>query len=207
MTTKSAICFLLLGASVALGAERDAAKFSDHAAQSAKLLSDRIKTELRGLTNHPWAGDYYRGDVYDTITLVLAPEAGYVFEWHGCLGVYDRNYGLVTTTNGAIRLSVTFPNPGKGFEKMAQELIPVPWGDRRYLIPTDDVIGFCNCVNDGFEPRTCGAGFHLLRRGDEKKSVSGFPSVPADYRAYLLTTPINAVITGIGSATTRPSVC
>jgi hypothetical protein len=207
MKTKAATVLLLLSALFAIAADRDEAKYSSDAEATAKKLSERIKTEITGLTNHPWAGEYHYGDGLGVnVTFVIAPENGYVFEWYGCGGLYDRNYGSVTASDGLLRLSVTFRNERKGFQGMAQELIPVPWGDRHYLIPADDVIGFCNHVNCGSEPRTARLGYHLLRSGDEKKPVSGFPSVPADYRPYLLASPITAEITGIRSVTTRPSV-
>jgi len=199
---------LLVCASLALAEQRDEAKYTDTAEKTAKELRDRIQAAANALTNHPWAGDYYYGDGMGVnVSLHLAPMAGYVFEWHGCLGLYDRNYGNVTETNGRIRLSFTFKNERKGFQGIAEELVPVPWGERRYLIPSDEIIDFCNKVNDGTEPRESNRGYFLLRRGDEKKMVSGFPSVPNDYRAYLLTKPILAEITGISSVTTRPSIC
>jgi hypothetical protein len=171
-------------------------------------LKERIQAAATALTNHPWAGAYYCGDGLGVnVHLFLTPGTGYVFEWHGCLGLYDRNYGTITETNGRIRLSFTFKNERKGFQGIAEEFIPVAWGERVYLIPSDDVVGFCNKVNEGIEPRDAFYGFYLLRKGDEKKTVSGFPIVPEEYRAYLLDKPITAEIVSINSVTTRPSVC
>ena len=188
--------------------DRNEAKQSDEAAKTAANLREKIHQELKTLQDHPWAGEYYEGDgLGENVSLSIAPEAGYVFEWHGCLGVYDRNYGSVAFTNGKLRLSFTFKNERKGFQGIAQNFIPVPWGKRAYLIPADDVIGFCNRVNNGMEPRDDVHGSYLLREGDEKKRVSGFPLVPDDFRGYLLAKPIVAEITGIRSVTTRPSVC
>ena len=123
------------------------------------------------------------------------------------MGLYDRNYGGVTFTNGKLRLSFAFKNERKGFQGIAKEFIPVHWGNRTYLVPADDVIGFCNAVNGGTEPRDCPQGRNLLREGDEKKKVSGLPVVPDEYRDYLLAKPITAEIIGIGPITTRPSLC
>jgi hypothetical protein len=120
--------------------------------------------------------------------------------------LYDRNYGTVTVTNNRIRLRFNFENKREGFEGIAPELIPVTWGPRHYLIPADGVVGFCNEINEGREPRTDGHGSYFLRRGDEGKAVTGFPSIPEEYRRYLLTKPIEATITAVGRYTTRPSV-
>ena len=208
MKTKMLVALLLVCGSVALAEKRDDAKYTDTAEKTAKQLRDRIQTAANSLTNHPWAGEYYCGDGLGVnVSLLLAPGAGYVFEWHGCLGLYDRNYGNVTETNGSIRLSFTFQNERKGFQGIAEEFIPVPWGERHYLIPSDKIVGFCNNVNEGTEPRDAGHGFYLLREGDEKKVASGFPMVPEKYRPYLLAAPITAEIININSVTTRPSVC
>jgi hypothetical protein len=68
-------------------------------------------------------------------TLSIAPKAGFVFEWHGCMGLYDRNYGSVTWTNNRLELSFKFKNDRQGFQGLANELVPVSWGKRRYLVP------------------------------------------------------------------------
>lgn len=208
MKTKVIISVFLLCATVFLAADRDEAKYTDEAEKTAKQLQERIHAEVKTLTNHAWAGEYYSGDGLGVnVSLLLAPKAGYVFEWHGCLGLYDRNYGGVSFTNGKIHLSFTFKNEQKGFQGIAEQLIPVSWGERQYLIPSGDIVEFCNDVNAGTEPREDMHGRHLLREGDEKKKVRGFPAVPDEFRAYLLTKPIEATITTVGSYTTRPIVC
>jgi hypothetical protein len=141
------------------------------------------------------------------ISLIIAPKSGYLFEWHGCLGLYDRNFGAVTNMNGRLRLSFSFENHRKGFQGIAEEFIPVKWGKRSYLIPSDDIIGFCNAVNSGYEPRETQLGMYLLRQGDEKLKCVGKPAVPAEYRTYLLKSPVKAEIVKVGQYTTRPSVC
>jgi hypothetical protein len=188
--------------------ERDDPKFSKQAESKAKNLKQQIQAEIGQLKDHEWAGEYREGDGLGVnISLIIAPKSGYLFEWHGCLGLYDRNYGAVTNVNGRLRLSFTFENPQKGFHGIAEEFIPVKWGRRSYLIPSDDVIGFCNAVNSASEPREAQLGRYLLRQGDEKIKVSGEPTVPAEYRTYLLKSPVHAEIIKVGPPTTRPSVC
>ncbi|OGV42527.1 MAG: hypothetical protein A2X46_04470 [Lentisphaerae bacterium GWF2_57_35] len=115
---------LLVCGSVALAEKREGAKYTDAAEKTAKQLRDRIRAAANPLTNHPWAGEYYCGDGLGVnVSLLLAPGAGYVFEWHGCLGLYDRNYGHVTETNGRIRLSFAFKNERKGFQGIAEEFV------------------------------------------------------------------------------------
>lgn len=184
-----------------------AEKQSKKAEETAKALRIKIQDEIKTLGNHAWAGEYYHGDGMGVnVTLVLAPKSGYVFEWHGCLGLYDRNYGTVTENNGRLHLSFTFANEQEGFQGIAEEFIPIAWGDRKYLIPSDDVIGFCNDVNDGTEPRKSVHGMYLLRDGDEKREVTGSPEVPEKFKSCLLAGSVEADIIEVGISKTRPSV-
>jgi hypothetical protein len=177
------------------------------AESTANGLREQIASECKGLHNHMWAGKYYEGDgLCVNVSFDFAPKSGFVFEWHGCVGLYDRNYGSVNWTNNRLHLTFTFENKREGFEGIAPDLIPVPWGDRQYLVPADDVIGFCNRVNEGSEPRGNMHGFYLLRIGDEKKQVSGMPNVPKEFQTYLVSNPILAEIISVGPYRTRPSV-
>ena len=140
----------------------------------------------------------------ENVALAIAPGAGYVFECHGCVGLYDRNYGAAEWKNERLRLAFTFENRRKGFKGIAEEFIPVAWGPRKYLIPAAGVIGFCNDVNCGREPRKAAHGRYLLRCGDEEKRVTGLPTLPPEFQAYALRQPITAEIVAVGSRTTRP---
>lgn len=207
MKTCLAIQLALVIASGVGAADYDRAKHSASAEKTAKARREKILAEVKRLDQHDWAGEYYAGDGLGVNTsIVIAPNAGYVFEWHGCLGLYDRNYGAVASTNGRLRLSFTFENQRAGFQGIAAELVPISWGQRRYLVPADDLVGFCNTINEGREPRTGVHGFYLLRKGHEHKETSGFPKVPKEYESYLLTKPIEATIIAVGRHTTRPSV-
>lgn len=183
------------------------AKYSTMAESEAKNRRQAILAEIKKLHDQEWAGEYYAGDGLGVNTsMVIAPKSGCEFEWHGCMGLYDRNYGSVTWTNGRIRLSFTFKNRRQGFQGVAPELTPVFWGTRHYLIPADDLVGFCNTINEGREPRNDIHGSYFLRRGDESKVVTGFPEVPVEYHHYLLAKPVEATIIAVGRYTTRPSV-
>ena len=199
------LALLLMGNAAA--ADPEQAKFSKSAERATNAKRKKIQAEIARLRSHEWAGEYFAGDGLGMNTsLVIAPKAGYVFEWHGCLGLYDRNYGNVTNTNERIRLTFTFENQRKGLEGIAPELIVISWESRRYLVATDDVVKFCNSVNGGREPRNQIHGSYLLRQGDEEKAVTGFPKVPEKYEDYLLAKPIDATIVAVGSYTTRPMI-
>ncbi len=196
---KSTLIFIVLVIVVAIAAERPKAKNSPEAAQKADRLKVDIRAEIKKRGVHEWAGEYYSGDGLGVnISLLMAPEAGFLFEWHGCLGLYDRNYGPVTDHGDHISLGFTFNNDQKGFQGIAQKWTPIQWGERRYLIPSEEIVDFCNAVNSGSEPRNGARGLHLLRDGDENKDVTGFPLVPQKYQPYLLSEPIEATIISVG---------
>jgi hypothetical protein len=191
---------------VASGQDEHAKKRSQQAEGKAKAMLGEIHSEIKSLGRHEWAGAYYEGDgLGENVSLAIAPKAGYVFEWHGCMGLYDRNYGAVNEVNGRLRLTSTFKNSHEGFEGLAEEFIPIWWGKRRYLVPSNDVVGFCNAVNGGSEPRSGRHGRYLLCEGDEKKKFIGWPAVPVEFKPYLLPHPVKGEIVAISKVTTRPS--
>jgi hypothetical protein len=177
---------------------RDWGKFSKKSEAASEAQRKLIEQELKSLHEHPWAGHYYYGDGLGVnVRLDLAPRSGFVFTWHGCLGLYDLNYGKVEETGGRVKLVFRFPNDQKGFQGIASELIPVFWGERHYLIPPDRVVDFTNAINAGFEPRSGLHGRFLLNGGDELKPVRGKPNIPSQYSAYLLEHPIEAEISSV----------
>src|SRR5258706_3078216 len=87
-------------------------------------------------------------------------------------------------------------------EAREEELIPVKWGERLYLMPKEYLIEFCNAINLGLEPRkSVGTDWYLgssyLRNGDENKNVSGHPSLSSDLIDLLLEKPVEGEIINI----------
>ena len=164
--------------------------------RKVQRLQETIKAEIGTLNNHPWAGEYYLGDGLENNYMTIAPHAGFLYMHRGDIGPYYDNYGAVEEKDGKLRLSLSLP-----YEKylgFAKELIPVAWGERKYLISADTMIFFCNQINDRMEPRNEVHGFCLLRRGDEKKEVVGFPTIPQEFKPYLRAKPIETEIVGVG---------
>jgi hypothetical protein len=206
MLGKALIIALVVATSGARPPARpDAAAFdSEEAAARAKARRAEIAAELGDTPDHDWAGSYYEGDGLGANLVVdLAPGAGFVFEWHGCMGLYGRNYGAATEAGGRVRLEPELANePGK-FGNIEVELLPVRWGPRRYLVAAGDVTGFCNAVNGGSEPRDGVHGSFLLRRGDESKPVTGRPRTGEGELDCLLERPIRATIVSAGPRETK----
>jgi hypothetical protein len=212
-------CLVLIsvGMSLFLTACRD--RHSQWAIDNFRKIRKRVDAEIASNPNHPWAGEYQCGGWENMMAtyLTIAPQSGFVFaRW--CPDCYDRNYGTVREDAKRIRLSCAFENKKKVvhdlvFEGIADELIPVVWGPRHYLIGADEMITFLNSVNSGWEGRYLGKrrvenGWEprfaetkfLLRRGDEKKRVTGLPAIPVEYKKYLLKEPVTAEIIVVGGS-------
>jgi hypothetical protein len=82
------------------------------------------------------------------------------------------------------------PNDPRHVRWFGPGILHVKWGERNYLVPEDRLLGFCNAVNQGIEPRRRIDGDFYLRRGDESKSAIGLPTIPSQWREYLLSKPL-----------------
>jgi hypothetical protein len=182
-------------------------KFSKRADAKLAARKKQIQQELESLKDDSWAGHYYYGDGLGVnVELDLAPKSGFAFTWNGCLGLYDMNYGhVVEPGGGTIRLVPQLPNERKPFESIALEFLPIMWGDRHYLIATNEVVKFANAINAGFEPREGSWGMFLLKREDVSKSATGSPGLPQEYSEYLLKHSVEAEISSIKNSITKKS--
>jgi hypothetical protein len=204
-------CSILL-AGLALGVlafvvvtrHRSGLRFEPAAETEAGRRRAEILREIARLgPEHPWAGSYSKGDgVGFDLSATLAPESGFVFESRSREGLHDRNYGTVENKPDRITLSFQFSNDHEGFRGFATELVPIRWGERRYLVPTERMDAFCSDVNSGWEPRDEMDGAYLLRCGDAAKPAIGMPLVPQQFRGLLLAAPIEAEVIQLVNAET-----
>src|SRR5215471_14061657 len=84
--------------------------------------------------------------------------------------------------------------------KTEYDMQVVRWGARVYLIEPDEMKPFVTAVSLGIEPRAQiinlnYSGKFFLRRGDERKAVTGKPALPERWMSYL--SPIRAKVTKI----------
>jgi hypothetical protein len=164
-------------------------------------LREKIASELPTLKDDHWSGYYSTGYT----ALDVAPKAGFVIESTCDLGLLDRNFGSVSKRGTEIHLEFQFKNSEQSHRGFPTTFMPIKWGDRRYLIPSENVVKFCNAVNYGSEPRDYLHGFFLFLPGDHEIKVKGFPDLPEKYRPYLLDQPIEAEIVKVGKSTLLPS--
>jgi len=141
---------------------------------AVKVKFDEIEKEIASLEDHPWAGLYYQGaGLGANLTLAIAPKSGFAFTWYGCLGLYDQNYGEITEEDGRLKFSFALENAENQTFGIPAEFLPVPWGERLYLIPPDEMIEFSNEINSRREPRNEAFGQFFMRVGDWEKEVQG----------------------------------
>jgi hypothetical protein len=165
----------------------DARKFIPETKVTTDARAHAISEELAALGEHPWAGEYRCGDGLGVNRrLLLAPNSGFLYTWHGCLGMYDMNYGPASPTkDGSVALYCEFQNNEWGARGLPERLHPVRWGERRYLLADDEIAEFRNWVKHGFqsrEPQHRSVRF-LLRVGDEAKPAEGEPVFPPQVAA------------------------
>jgi len=177
------------------------------ARQKENAIRKAVEKEVRKLPNHPWSGEYYEGDGLGTnISLFLGPQSGFMYQWHGCRGLYGHNYGSVNEANGKVVLNCTLENDEGAFGSIFTQYVSVIWDKRHYLVPASEMVGFCNDVNSGKEPRETSHGKNLLKVDDWNYPATGTPRVPAEYVRYLLSTPVSARVTEVLSVTSQKEV-
>lgn len=135
-------------------------------------------------TEVSWAGDYSLGFGE---RLILAPSVGFSHQpfpgWddgcHGAVRIDER---------GRVHLDPAEPRVSELF-RLDLEYQHVAWNGRRYLVPTDGWLAFCNGVNQG---RAHSSVFSLI---DERvpRTDEG-PPVPPEFQRYLLDEPVHAKV-------------
>lgn len=199
-----------LGASISMLAvgKEDDPRFSPEADRACQSLRYAIKADWAALGDqHPWVGEYFNGrGLGDVVELRLAP-SGFIVEWHGCVAgrnPIDRNYGTVAERDGVLKFEFVHPNrAGHGALGIPDELVPVAWGERRYLVPRGKMEMLCKFARNGTDPGTKAKLFFWVRSGDDERPLSGVPRVPPRYRGLVLRDPILAPATLVGQAFRR----
>ena len=148
-------------------------------------LEDEQLSSVSGL-----AGKYYFGDHLGSNERLIIQEDGYYsYKGSRCLGTYAKSAGKASLVNGVLTLK---PETASGTQP--SDLIPLKWGDRLYLIDKDEILDFCNEINQAFEPRKYDEGFTYIREPDWRKAVTGAPNLPEEWRSFVLKKPLKGKI-------------
>jgi hypothetical protein len=155
-----------------------------------------------------FAGTYDRGyGASPDESLTILPDGRVAFRWtqsSGCSAFSAKNLGFSRLTDGVLILNFLLRDGQSPYKSDGEfgrtefqtqvEFLPVSWGQRTYLIPKEDMLGFCNAINQGLEPRNRAEGLSYLRADDWKKGVAGWPELPAEWMPFLLREPVLGTI-------------
>lgn len=165
--------------------EFDLLAFEAHEARAREARS-AIESELEE-TDCVWAG--YYGELWGP-HLLLAPRSGFsyfVSSSCGVCGDHSLRYGTVRVDDrGRLHLE---PAGQPETPLDPRVYVPFVWEGRRYLVPEDGWLDFCNGVNQG----TVGDGV-LIDLDGEWPEVKEPPLVPAEFERYLLDEPVRATV-------------
>jgi hypothetical protein len=153
-------------------------------------------------TFHEFAGNYYEGNGRYGTSFELSPNGHFTFEIStDMVGAPKKRLSGTLLRKGEIfSIREIGQSPGlQSWERQPNELMPLLWGDRHYLIRNEvsHIIDFCNAVNAGDEPRQSEPGIVYLREGDRKKEALGKPKLPRYWMKFILAHPVTCKVTSI----------
>lgn len=130
------------------------------------------------------AGTYYLGrGLGFNFTLAIAPSGTFSYTWRGCMGIYAEASGSAFLRGGELVLEPSSRKAGTG-KKLDTRFLPVRWGARQYLVPSDRLPDFVRQVRAGLEPRSSALGDSYLRQDDWHVPVAGAPDLPAGISSW-----------------------
>jgi hypothetical protein len=142
-------------------------------------------------------GIYANGSGYGGAQITLDQDGRFVWEAFTDTGFHQTTRGTYKVSKVTLILQPTHTEATQeGEDSTKPEAIPlryfcILWGERLYLVETDQIQKFCEAVNVGLEPRVW-HGRYLLRAGDKGKEVKGKPEVPKPWSDFVLARPVVA---------------
>ncbi len=171
----------------------------DLAARQAAALAASVVPPARASADiTTLAGEYSYGNGFNiNCTLEISTDGRFLYKRCDCEDVVDQSTGRIKLDDqGNVVLEPVQPRASwpRG---TAPVLIPVSWGQRLYLVPQDDVLGFVNQVNRGQEPVSRGSmGSYYLREGDWDRPTTGLPTLPEEWKSRILEDAVEGVVAG-----------
>lgn len=168
------------------------------------------KTTVDGKTNpstdstnmQTIAAQFYRGDGLGFNELVtIEPDGTWKCRIHGCCDTHEQMEltGLARwIAPSMIEVKVT---GGKSDDRHRSRItyLVAKWGERTYLVHSEEVQAFASACNRRTEPRWKCHGDYLMRWGDEALHVYGIPCVTGEMERLFLTNEVIATIVGQAS--------
>lgn len=169
---------------------------------------DAISKELATIVQHDWAGEYRSGmPLGDYVTIVIAPDSGIGRTTFGCCGEGKPNCGRTRIDDLGVHVHWDYPcHPSFPEPRI---LVPIRWGDSRFLIPQNEISLFCIDAREHHrknEPKAHSRRLttRYLWQSNDHVLPSGKPQIPKAYQAYEDLGHISAQITSTHEPTRRP---
>lgn len=121
-------------------------------------------------------------------SLVLTANGTFERNFRGCEG---GSYSSGAVDRSATRIVLHDPRasdmPSADGVRALDPLLVVDWGERRYLVPEEMALDFCNAVNNRREPRAAELdGYFFIRQGDPLLPTTGRPALPQEWSRLVL---------------------
>lgn len=172
-----------------------------HDAAQAFLQRRAELREAAASRSGEWDGDYRYGNGAVWRELVYVEGEGYADQSGGCVGGYS-SFGVAERREDRLWLRSSQPPKRHMAEDLsAAPLVPVSWGEHRFLIEQDRIGDFILSVYE-HDFSQCAlksdlAYNFLLRTGDENKPVSGLPQLPAAWQGQWRHEPVRLRVTAM----------
>jgi hypothetical protein len=111
-------------------------------------ISRQLQAKTADFALQDFVGSYYASYVFEGGTLTINFDKSFSLKWYTDVGSPMAYTGTVAYVEKR-----TVPNRDLPMG-MPDKLIPVKWGQRRYLVSSDELDYFCVWMTEGWEPRS-----------------------------------------------------
>lgn len=140
-------------------------------------------------------GDYIFGDGFVYRELQVRSSGNYHFEYGDDTDRHLQSSGVCMVLHGRLWLTPDRPASAELGFWLGNNLLPVRWADRTYLVPEKQRMDFCNAVNQGGLPTFMRSGRFVLRDIDRETLPTVAPEVPPEWSRFLLQPQLAGKIT------------
>lgn len=197
----------ILDSDMDIEARRDSINAIVEKMKAADIEYQRMRSEIRSDAldeqSESWVGTYAKYDGTG-MSVDVSSYSGCTQSEQSSMGRIGRNFGDVySTASGVIQLRWKFPRSPFAMPCTdISEVVPIQWGEHRYLIDRTQFSEFIDAANS---PEKCSDPYYwdhtyYLNVEDRDKQTSGEPRAPEAFTDFLRKSPIQGEITGVDSS-------